>query len=296
MNRINKTTLVVGMALLCVLNGCIEFEAQTLSYRHDLKSDTLYIFQHYRGIFGAKSGPDALGSEEALQLKSVMTGERTFLFNNWILEYNREALEQTVARPAGEIDESKTYEAAIRKLCRLALDHVKVDNAGFYKDDHGRLCGAQRVTIRKVSELVPALNAVFLGVMAGQALDATGKNPEEVEAIRRFVAERRSLLTLDGNQIKICVPLSKKDFAEYLQSAQGKSLQESEARLEHSNGVLTLQLGSREAERVSITLPFSESSYSGNAVSEAAKYGIKDFFDHSKAADEFLSAKTPAGR
>src|SRR5436190_1284717 len=77
--------------LLSVLTGCLEFKEQTLAFRHDLKNDSLRIFQEYHGIFGAAK-PESLSQEEEEQLHSVLTTQRTLLFTNWIFEFNNTAM------------------------------------------------------------------------------------------------------------------------------------------------------------------------------------------------------------
>ena len=84
--RYRSTFLVVCLALF---TGCLEFEQQTLTYRYDAKTDTLRIFQSYQGIFGADA-KDGLSQDELAQLDSVLTGQRTFFFANWIFELESE--------------------------------------------------------------------------------------------------------------------------------------------------------------------------------------------------------------
>src|SRR5262245_49230124 len=79
------------VACMGLVTGCLEFEQQTLTYRYDAKTDTLRIFQSYQGIFGA-DGNDGLSKDELEQLNSVLTGQRTFFFSNWVWEFNRDAL------------------------------------------------------------------------------------------------------------------------------------------------------------------------------------------------------------
>ncbi len=95
-----KTTLLrIGLLLLaCAISGCVEFQEQTMSYRYDKAADELRIFQDYRGIFGGGDGADStpgteLSGREQGELASVLEGQRTFFFANWIFEYDREAMQ-----------------------------------------------------------------------------------------------------------------------------------------------------------------------------------------------------------
>src|SRR5205814_7227167 len=86
-----------SVACLALFTGCLDFEQQTLTYRYDAKTDTLRVFQSYQGIFGADTR-DGLSQDELAQLDSVLTGQRTFFFANWIFEYNRDQLRETVEK------------------------------------------------------------------------------------------------------------------------------------------------------------------------------------------------------
>ena len=55
----------------------MDFEKQTMVYRHYPKADTLVIWQQYEGIYG-DDGFEGLSLEEIDQLHSVLEGERTF--------------------------------------------------------------------------------------------------------------------------------------------------------------------------------------------------------------------------
>jgi len=46
--------LRIGLILfgLCWWLGCVDFEKQTMVYRHYPKADTLVIWQQYEGIYG----------------------------------------------------------------------------------------------------------------------------------------------------------------------------------------------------------------------------------------------------
>src|SRR5262245_53638118 len=147
---------------LALLTGCLEFEQQTLTYRYDTKTDTLRIFQSYQGIFGG-DGNNGLSKDELEQLNSVLTGQRTFFFANWIWEFNRDALRETVDKlkqPDAQ-QELKLDPAGLARaetLLKVVLDNVTVENGPFYFDQHGKLCGVQQVTLKQCSKIIAAAN------------------------------------------------------------------------------------------------------------------------------------------
>jgi hypothetical protein len=83
--------VIIVLAAVTVTAGCIDFDGQLLSYRYDQAADTLRIFQLYEGIHtDKKAAPD---NSEIDDLRSVVCGERTFLFTNRNNEFHRSGME-----------------------------------------------------------------------------------------------------------------------------------------------------------------------------------------------------------
>ncbi|MFP6837207.1 MAG: hypothetical protein VB948_14010 [Pseudomonadales bacterium] len=76
----------IGFTIIALLlGGCVEFERQTMVYRHDTERDELRMLMIYEGIYG--SGREERDRKELL---SVLLRPRTFFFSNWLLEYDRD--------------------------------------------------------------------------------------------------------------------------------------------------------------------------------------------------------------
>jgi hypothetical protein len=287
----SKVFLTAFLALLGLLAGCIEFERQTMSYRHDSASDTLYVFQQYEGIFGVDNA-GKLEQDELDQLASVLKGERTFFFNNWVTEFNRQALTEALAKPKGELDMDPALEEAYRAIARLALDSIKVENVGFYTNQTGRLCGAQRVTLRQVSKLVPALNTLLREFLRSEAAKDENPEPQKVVA-RKFLQRADPVLRLEGNRLELRWPITDADYREFYRSPQARAFRESGGIADHPENLPVLRLGEPKSQTVTLTLPFSEKPYAANAVSAAKEQGILKAFDPRKAAQDFLAVPPP---
>jgi hypothetical protein len=271
------------------MTGCIEFERQTVYWRHNAAADTLLMVQDYQGIFGA-DGPVALNEDERTQLTSVMTSERTFFFSNWIMEYSRNTLLDLRQAGVGEIDPDPAYEAAARALVELALANVKVDNAGFYYNAKKELCGAQRVTVKNVSKVFEALNKLLLFVVREEGRKED-KSDEEKRVLLDYHRGGAAMVRLDGNRLEIRVPLTESDYRSFKnESRQGKAFAASGGTIAYEAGVMTMAIGGREEKISSVSMPFSEHTYRGNAVEAARAYGIKETFDAAAEAREFLGA------
>jgi hypothetical protein len=281
--------------LACLLTGCLEFERQSLSFRHDSATDTLYIFQDYQGIFGAEN-PARLSEAEREQMASVMQQERTFFFGNWITEYNRKLFLEKQQAPKGELDENEAYEASLRALIDVALANVKVENVGFYLNRENRLCGAQRVTVKNISKVLAALNDSLRYVARHE-----GNKWETSKAARRllhaFADSGQDALRLEGNRLVIRWPATEEDYLKFKdRTPQGAAFRKSGGEMTYTNGVVVLALGQPQSKSVSLTLPVSDHSYSGNSLAEAKKYGVKESFDAVGAAKAFLEGPSTAER
>ena len=283
----NRMPIVLPLLLMCCLTGCLEFERQTLSFRHDAATDTLYIFQDYQGIFGVDD-PARLTETEIGQMASVMQGERTFFFSNWIAEYNRNICKEKQQTPKGELNANEAYEAGIRALAEAALANVKVENVGFYLNRENRLCGAQRVTVKHISQVLAALNRVLLFVARDEA-GKEDKSTEEKKRLLAFATSGQKALRLEGNRWEIRWPVTEEEYRSFKdQTPQSRAFRASGGEMTYTDGVVVLTLGRPEAKSVSLTLPFSDEPYSGNSLAEAKKYGIKESFDAVGAAKAFL--------
>jgi hypothetical protein len=283
-----------ALPLLVVLcgTGCLEFERQTVFYRHDVSTDTLYIFQDYQGIFGS-SAVTPLTGEEVSQMTSVMRGGRTFFFGNWITEFNRESLEEARQTPAGELDDDPAIEKSGRAIIQSALDNVTVENVGFYFNGAKQLCGAQRVKITHVSKVLADLNRLLPHLARTQA-EEEDKSEEEKKLLIKFADSGQNVLQLKGNQMTVRWPLP---LAEYRRikdrSSRGAAFQKSGGVLKYQDDVMICIQGKPDSKMESLTLQVSGNPYSDNAVEEAGKHGIKESFDAAGAARDYLLSKVP---
>jgi hypothetical protein len=161
------------LALPAFLTSCITFTGQTLTFRHDPKADRLYIFQNYLGIYGDKGGDgENLSKEEIRQIESVINGQRTFFFSNWLTELNIDALKKSVremeapsapATRAGAAPKTPTeadWDRRTLALTKRLIEDVSIRNGEFYFHE-GYLCGYQCVTINNLSKVLHAANGAI---------------------------------------------------------------------------------------------------------------------------------------
>ena len=283
--------------MLAALTGCLEFEEQTLAYRHDVKSDTIRIFQDYHGIFGGERTED-LSNDEQEQLRSVLTTQRTFFFNNWIFEINHAALrevQENLRDPEKRKEEKFSEEGIIRleQFLKVLLANSKIENGPLYFDSKGRLCGAQFVTLTKASEILRTANAVIPDLLRQEA--AKEETTTEEKAVMLASAERRKIFArVQGNEFTITWPLTRAAYEKSFGAAaepdsKAAAFKRSGGKASFTDDEVTLTIGSVSDASTALTLPMSDKPYVGNAVGAAKAQGIiNDKFDPVAAMKKFL--------
>lgn len=186
-----------------ILAGCVDFEEQTLSYRYDRENDRLLIFQLYRGIHADK-GMEGPTEEEKEELHSVMHGERTFFFSNWLMEYDRSVWEDTLRKVPEKQEErpdalKPLHQAGLHFFERL-LESVAVVNGAFFLCEDGRLCGYQFAKLSNASALVSLANALITQEYLADPLDKL--TPGNQERVRAF-AQTGAWLSLEDARLRI---------------------------------------------------------------------------------------------
>lgn len=288
--------LLPFLALVLALTGCIEFERQTVTYEHDAKADTLLIHQTYHGLYGADD-VTKLSEKEREQLADVMKSQRTFFFANWIFELNVEGSKEDLA---GAVDpKTNSLEEAYRRTqtnaLALLITNVRVENGKFYLNDKGQPCGTQRVTIRNVSKLLAAGNALLRKVLE---VEMKGKQTAaERELLNASLARPEPFITLTGQQIRFRFPLSKAEFDQFgINDAKLRHFIAEFVRLggamSHEKGEVHVRFGRPDSTRETATLPMIGKGYQANAIGHIRDtYGFAKDFDPKKDMEEFLRAK-----
>lgn len=169
-----KYFMAALILLFClVFSSCIEFEREKLTFVHDDKTDELKMTLVYEGIFGNldkgqnsqkdrndSTTKDKLNQLQIKQLETVLKENKAFFFSNWIAEYSSSSsprmIEEMIKR-----NEHGQFAEPEKKLLELLLQNIEVQNIGFYKNKHGKLCGAQTVRIGNVSKVLESANEVI---------------------------------------------------------------------------------------------------------------------------------------
>ena len=292
---LSRGAVFLSALVLALLTSCVEFTEQTMSYRYDPATDILRIFQEYRGIHALNTPAN---KEERDQLDSVISGQRTFFFNNWIAEFNREEVLETLAKLRDPLRraEMKLPEPAqprLDKFLCLLRDNVRVENGPCYLDARRQLCGAQYVTVTNCSAVLAAGNDLALTLV--RALGAEeGVSPENKAARRKFAAKPSPLVELDGNALTLRAPLAAADYEKQFGAAAEdpqfvEDIRKAGVKVGFADGVVTLRFGNKTDTISSLTLPCKTSAYSTNLVElTRAKHTVRESFAALEAARDFL--------
>jgi hypothetical protein len=170
---VNRLLNFLLLLLLFSFSSCIEFEKEKLTYVHDEEKDELSVTLTYEGIFGnldkgeySQKNREDVATHDSLnllqidQLESVLKEKRAFFFSNWIAEYSKPSVEK-ILKSIIKGNEHGKFGDPEKKLIKLLLKNVEVQNIGFYKNKMGKLCGGQTLKISNISQVIASANEVI---------------------------------------------------------------------------------------------------------------------------------------
>jgi hypothetical protein len=263
---------------------------------YTIAGDELTIFQEYYGIFGKelenpkkkkeKKQKTELTDAEMREIRSVVYGERTFFFNNWITEYNRAKLLEQANRlehPTQELSASDKQDSRIwLPLLKLLLANVTVSNGEFFYDGQRRLSAYQIVRVTNVEQLIEQANrSISLAILAEtQSRNAEGTNRKSDPRYRALAEAGFDWIKINGNRIGVSFPASQEEYLKARNEAQtyaGHGVPAVEVA--YDDGLITIVIGTSGRQPVAISKQV-QGPYSANAVQHvAAEYGIKEQLD-----------------
>jgi hypothetical protein len=284
MKPTRPVALALAAATLLALPGCIEFQRQTMTFHHDEKSDTLFIYQRYEGIFGTDGG-EGLSETEQSQLASVLTGERTFFFDNWIFEIDVDRMRSDAAKAASTLP-GEPGEIASHALQMIA-ENTRVSTGPFHLAEGDRLCGVQRITIRNVSRVIAAVNE---GARAQMRAESQKEGASEQDRARALAfADGPPAFELLGGRIQARLPVAEGERGAD-DTKKKAAYSRAGVKLEFVDGIQILSFGDPAKPTTEISLTVSEREYQPTAVAFVrARFGIAEDFDPAADAAVFFA-------
>lgn len=293
----SRISLLVAFLCAGLLTGCIEFESQTVAYCHELASDTLKIYQNYHGIFGGDNSAK-LTAEEQEQLDSVLNGQRTFFFANWISEISHNQLRDKLKKfkdPQYQTDQKLDAAAVshLETLINLLLEHVRVENGSWYQNQQGKLAGVQRVTVRHVSKIIEAGNAVIRDALKSEAA-AENTTLELKSLYSKSIEHQTNYIRLEGNRITVHFPATRQQFEEMTTADKTSEaiqlFKKQGGTVNFTNDTVMVSFGQAADKVTSLTMNVSEKKYSTNLLETIRKRSLlHSGSDPSLGKAEFLA-------
>ena len=284
------------MAGLCGWLGCLDFEKQTMVYRHYPKGDTLVIWQQYEGIYG-ENDPEGLSPQEIDQLDSVVKGQRTFFFNNWIAEYNAQQLEEDVAQLRNDLrtedwtEEKKAFTRQSIALCELIKKNIRIRNGPFYLNPEGKLSATQEVTVTQVSRIVAAANQLILAGLQ-QEVDSDSldqSDPGYLPLVDKAVETKLQVIQLQGQRLQVRWPLTAGLFQNENSQEGVKQFQRLGGRVTFKDNLMTVEMGKLLGEDAKLAGALPEKKFKSNAVAHVRqRYEVKAQYDPAAARADFF--------
>lgn len=233
--------LAACLVLLLSLAGCLEFDAQDITFRYDEQADRIDAMLVYRGLFAeGGNGSSDKPLEKALQdlADARQTGEFSF-WNNWPLR-----VDLTQERPA--------------PIAAL-MQHVDVENGGLFTDPRGVLCAWQFVRVREAKAFVRKVNTL-LEIALQTAV--TGKlslhgAPHEVDDdtkdfLREFLRSGEKLLVIEPNRIELRLPCSAADHRWVKSQLEARMLNNTVREVVRETGIAAWRAAGGDATDTSI--------------------------------------------
>jgi hypothetical protein len=291
--------LITCLAVL-LLPGCIEFEKQTLVFRHYPETDTLVIWQHYEGIHG-EDQEHGLTETEREQLHSVVNGQRTFFFANWALEYSDTIIDGNIKSLQDELNEGIEPKAAadiarqMLAFAKLIKKSVTIKNGPFYLNEQKRLSATQQVTIRNIGKIIRESNALFhvTNLQGDEVFTRFEEGDPNIELLEKSAHAKMKYVILKGQQLQFRWPMTAENFRKGLKDKEvAKAIalaRKAGVTIRHKDNLLIITAGKVKATDTFVSIPLPDVAFQPNATDAVSeRYGLAIDFDAAKARAKFL--------
>lgn len=300
-----KWRFILIMSALVAVNllpGCVDFNSQTMTYQYDKKTDTLRIFQNYRGIIatGSEKGleeGEVVSEKDRKQLDSVVNGQRTFFFSNWILEYDQavyKELRASLKTPEGREQEDLSAEGLVKmeQAVDVALKNIRIENGPFYLDSEKQLSAVQYVTVSNFSALMTAINDFAPHFMKADLDDESSE--KERSLVENFFKSSQPLVEFEGNALMIHLPISREEYEKEFGDQSNDPEKPGEMRragfgISFANDIVSFRLGEPDEPINRLSLNVSKYSYNNRLADYVgSQHAVADKLDVSSLSREFM--------
>src|SRR5439155_11981928 len=164
MRRALRALCLAGTPLF--MSACADFDEQVVYLYFDKDADELSLLVLYQGVHHEGEEAKSQGQIDRFVPDAPRPAHWEVAFgDNWIGHITKDDLDQ-IARDPSVTPPGRDAAAAF-------AENIEVANGRFYRDGENRLCGFQRITLRKASRCVLALNRVLSEALPSAAREMT---------------------------------------------------------------------------------------------------------------------------
>ena len=205
-----------GLFLIALWSpSCVELTGQRAQIHYDPTADVLQIHLFYDGIHNGSPG-----DERALRQLRALTedGDVALLEWPWVIRRSHVRL----------LAESQGGHGPVQALARQWLEQVEVETLGTYRDAHGRLGVAQRLTISDASDVVASINRTMDALIVHESTQRPVDPRRRLSLARQVRAARRGhqWIRLDGHSIVVDLPGHPREFQALVAQVLSKELRD----------------------------------------------------------------------
>jgi hypothetical protein len=193
-----KPRWIIGLLLLVTtVPACVELTGQRLTWSYDPAKDEIVVLLHYDGIHD--SGGDSSG-KGVRQIPEFVAGGNVMLLD-WIGHLDMAQLRARAEDPATK---------PLERDCAKLLTTFRAEAIGHYREPDGRIGALQRITVPRASDFVRKANELINRSILEQS--GEGTNPVD-RRVRKAAETRHAWFRLDGNAIRVAVPVPPDQWA-----------------------------------------------------------------------------------
>ena len=199
-------------------------------------------FASYQKTTEDKATPEKLNQLQIEQLESVLNEKQAFFFSNWIFEYNQNSLKQILEKEENELTtEGKVFGKPEKELIKSLLAEIEIENAGFYLNAKGRLCGAQTLRLSNASKIINMANKVLGRQLKARLPEMKNFSPETITLIRKKLKDEFPFIRLSGNLLHLSMIMNRPDQVKF--SENSLTQLPDGIRIDFSDEILSLKCG-----------------------------------------------------
>jgi hypothetical protein len=186
--------------LLLFLPGCVQLIGQRITWFYDQAKDELQILIHYDGIHDSGNDNNGKGTEQIPQF----VREGSVMLLDWPFQFERAAVRKKA--------EEGGPESLEKDWARLFLT-LKTEAVGYYREPDGHVGAVQRVTVPRANEFLAKVNSLISRQILESPAVSDGTMTRTVQRIRAAARQGHAWIKLDGQSIRIDVPVHPDEWA-----------------------------------------------------------------------------------